>query len=782
MGVFKVMRLIAKTIEILKLKIIQYLLYFGISCFLVFNILNDLYPIQANIDYATIVTDTNGKILYSFLAKDEKWRMYTELDEISDELKKAIIYKEDKYFYYHFGINPIAIGRALINNILQNKRTSGASTITMQVVRLLEKRERTYFNKFIEMFRAIQLEVQFSKEEILQLYLNLVPYGGNIEGVKAASILYFEKQPNHLSLAEITALSIIPNRPSSLVIGQNNELILVERNKWLQRFKEDKVFSAIIIEDALSEPLTAYRHESPKHAPHFSFWLHNIANNKAIIKSTLDFEMQSACQFQVDHYMKTLMAYQIQNAAVLVVDNKTHQVKVYIGSADFYNNDDAGQVNGIKAIRQPGSTLKPLVYGLAFDKGHLTPKTMMTDVPINFNGYSPVNFNQEYNGYITVENALAQSLNVPAVKALNMVGVNEAIEKLVACEFSTIEKMQNQLGLSLVLGGCGVSLEELTGMYCAIQHNGQYSPLQYTFPQEKSDSITILSNESAYMVTEIMTQLERPDLPMVWQNTKDLPQIAWKTGTSYGRKDAWSIGFNDKYTVGVWVGNFSGEGVPELTGANIATPLLFSIFKAIDINPSKQWLSAPKELDFRFVCNQSGLLPSDSCQHTNLDYFLPGISSNQQCQHVKKYFISENDSFSYCMQCLPEAGYKEVWYDNHPIEMLAYFKSHLITHYEIPIHNPACENIRTQLAPQIVTPINGSTYLLIEDELEPLVLRCNTSDDIQQVVWYVNDKVFQIANKDEAILFFPEKAGHFKISCSDDQGGNANIYIDIEFI
>jgi penicillin-binding protein 1C len=491
------------TDKLLKKETLKRIAYFLLGTFLCFLLINIIWPLNTNIEYSQIVTDKNGKILYSFLTEDEKWRMYAEWDEIPEQLKEAIIYKEDKYFYYHYGINPLAISRAFFNNIVKSKRTSGASTITMQVVRLLDPQPRTYGNKLIEMFKAVQLEWKLSKDEILQLYLNLLPYGGNIEGVKSAAVLYFNKQIDHLSLGEITALCIIPNRPSSLKIGSNNALVEEERNKWLLSFKEDHIFDNETIEDALTEPFVAERVNSPKFAPHFCFRMRYAHPQVPIIKSSLDFEMQQSAEQAVSDYMKTIAAYNIHNAAVIVLDNETKDVLAYVGSADFFGVEDAGQVDGVRAVRQPGSTLKPLVYGLAFDQGLLTPKTVLTDVPINYNGYSPVNFNQEFNGYVSVEYALAQSLNIPAVKALNLVGVEKVASVLESCNFKTISQQKDMLGLSLVLGGCGVSLEEMTGLYACFQNGGKYQRPQYLQTKKDTVSLQILSEASAFMISEM---------------------------------------------------------------------------------------------------------------------------------------------------------------------------------------------------------------------------------------------------------------------------------------
>src|SRR5436190_3828288 len=448
-----------------------------LGLFVLFLLLNLVFPLPDKIEYSTIVTDNKGELINAYLTKDQKWRMKTELDEISPLLRKTIIAKEDKYFYSHPGVNPLAITRAFFKNIFRMKRTSGASTITMQVARALEPGKRNIGSKIRESFRAFQLEWKYDKDEILQLYLNLVPYGGNIEGVKAASFLYFKKNPDHLSLAEITALSIIPNRPSSLVIGKNNDLIISERNRWLQKFSNEKVFSNKEIEDALAEPLTATRGIVPHYVPHLAYKLKKQGSH--LIKTTIDLNTQLKTEKIVEDYVRAQRLRNIKNAAVVIIDNKTHQVITYVGSSNFTDTIDGGQVNGANAIRQPGSTLKPLLYAMCFDEGLLTPKTIIIDVPVNYEGYAPENYDKKFNGYISTEYALEHSLNIPAVKSLKLLGHDKLIRKLVQCNFRQIQKDQRKLGLSMILGGCGTTLEELTGLFSSFANNGKYTPPAY---------------------------------------------------------------------------------------------------------------------------------------------------------------------------------------------------------------------------------------------------------------------------------------------------------------
>ncbi|MBS1933150.1 MAG: penicillin-binding protein 1C [Bacteroidetes bacterium] len=753
-----------------------------LGCILIlFFLLNWIFPLPDKIGYSVIVTDSKGEVVHAYLTKDQQWRMKTTLDEISPLLQKTIIEKEDKYFYYHPGINPVAICKAFFKNILRMKRASGASTITMQVAKELEPKKRTYFNKLIEMFRAFQLEMKYSKKEILQLYLNLAPYGGNIQGVKSASILYFKKNPDHLSLAEITALSVIPNRPTTLVMGKNNEEIIKERNKWLLQFAKEKIFTEKEIEDALHEPLTATRGAVPAYIPHLSQRLKK--NGGDIIKTTIEMNSQQKIEKLVQDYSRVLTLKNIRNSAVIVINNNTHKVISYIGSANFRDTSDGGQVNGAAAIRQPGSTLKPLLYGLCIDEGLLTPKMMITDVAINYDGYAPENYDKKFNGYVTMEYALEHSLNIPAVKSLRALGKDKLVQKLALCDFTQIKKDQNKLGLSLILGGCGATLEELTGMYSLFANEGKYIKPSYTQDTKRSDQDgqTVLSPAATFMINEILSKVNRPDFPLNWDATAHMPKIAWKTGTSYGRRDAWSIGYNKHYTVGIWVGNFSALGVPELSGANVATPLLFKIFNTIDYDNDEEWFHQPKDCDIRMVCSETGSPPNDFCTNIVTDYFIPMVSPSRKCDNMQEVIISADEKISYCKSCMPENGYKKKLYKLISPEMQAYFDENKIAYQKIPPHNPQCEKIFKEGVPVIVSPSNGNEYLINKKDPEPLQLSCNVSSDVSKVYWYINNKFYKASEAKAKQFFIPEE-GPVKISCTDDKGRNRNIVIHVKYV
>ncbi|GAO42537.1 penicillin-binding protein 1C [Flavihumibacter petaseus] len=752
---------------------------------LFFFLLTLLFPLPQPKLYSTIITDDEGKVIHAFLTADDKWRMKTELGEISPLLQKAIVEKEDKWFYRHPGLNPVAMVRAFFNNLFTGRRTSGASTITMQVARALEPKQRTYANKFIEMFRALQLEMRYSKKEILQLYLNTVPYGGNIEGVKSAAVLYFRKNPDHLSLAEVVALSVIPNRPSSLVIGKTNNDIIVERNRWLKKFEAEGVFPATEIRDAMDEPLTATRLEAPKEVPHLSWKLKSSGND--IQRTWINLNTQWKAEKLVKDYVRTLQFRDIHQAAVMVVDNRNHHVIAYVGSADFADTTDAGQVNGAAAIRQPGSTLKPFLYGKCIDAGLLTPRMVLADAAVNVNGYAPENYDRQLNGYVTMEYALEHSLNIPAVKALRMLGKDAFVEDLSDVHFRQIQKDRRKLGLSLILGGCGATLEELTALFAGLSQEGKYQWPEYTQPghdpDKKAKAVTqqMLSPAAAFLVNDILSKVNRPDFPLSWTSTEKMPKIAWKTGTSYGRRDAWSIGYNKHFTIGVWVGNFSGKGVPSLSGAEVATPLLFRLFNTIDYDSGKDWFEAPASLSTRSVCTATGLPPGPHCTETVSDWFIPLVSSTQTCQHMQEIAVNPEESISYCRICQPLNGYRKKLYAVIDPDMQAWMQDHHVAYQHIPPHNPDCESVFRGGAPRIVSPSNGGEYLIYRKNPEPLQLVCQTGNEVGKVYWYINDAFYKTASAGNKLFFQPEE-GPVKISCTDDKGRNRDIWIRVRMV
>ena len=746
---------------------------------LIFFILNILFPLPSLKSYSTIVEARDGTVMHAFLSDDDKWRMALKDSELSPILKKAFILKEDRWFYFHTGVNPVALARATVNNFRKGRRTSGASTITMQVARLLKPGPRTYKRKVVEMFRATQLEWKYSKQEILMLYLNLVPYGGNVEGVKAASWIYFGKSPMQLTAAEITALTVIPNRPNSLRIDGDHTELIEMRNKWLRRFEEKGLFTEAEMEDALFEPIEGYRRPAPRMAPHLSNRLVKQFSDNTIIQSSIDLQKQHTAEDITKQYIQSLYHQKITNASVLMVDNKTGEVLSYLGSADFNSADYGGQVDGVRAVRSPGSTLKPFLYAMSFDQGLATANTTVLDVPTGYGTYQPENYDQKFNGRVSVREALARSLNVPAVRLLDELGVYPFIEKLEQAGLRQISKDKSNLGLSVILGGCGVRLEELVQLYTTFANDGELQ--QLTFLNEASTNTkSLLSASASYMVSDILTEVTRPDLPSNFEYSSQLPKIAWKTGTSYGRRDAWSIGYNQHYTIGVWVGNFDGKGNPALSGAEMASPLLFQLFNALDPQSGKDWFASPEEIDYRMVCSETGLVPSAHCTDKVMDEFIPLVSSGKVCDHLQAVTVDHDQAHSYCTRCQSDTNTEIVWMENIPNELQKFYTQQAVPFEIIPAHNPNCDRLYADESISIVTPIDGLEYYMEEDS-EGLQLQVLTTSQVKKAYWYVDGQFYSEMEKSKPIFLKP-KEGKQKITCVDEQGRKDDVWINVKFV
>ena len=333
----------------------------------------------------------------------------------------------------------------------------------------------------------------------------------------------------------------------------------------------------------------------------------------------------------------------------------------------------------------------------------------------------------------------------------------------------------------MILGGCGTTLEELTGLFSCFANDGVYSQPSVLQDKNTKSKRRIISAPAAFMINEILSKVNRPDFPLNWQATEKMPKIAWKTGTSYGRRDAWSIGYNKSYTVGVWVGNFSGQGIPELSGANVATPLLFKIFNSIDYDSDESWFTQPKNCEQRMVCSETGLIPADHCTNMVMDYFIPLVSSNRYCDNMMEVAVSPDGKISYCKSCSPENGFTRKSFKMIPQEMQLYYQQNNISYNQVPAHNPYCETIFREGAPVITFPSQHAEYLISRKHPEPLQLTCNVSNDVSKVYWYINNRFYKATPVNSKQFFVPDE-GPVKISCTDDKGRNKDIWITVRYV
>jgi penicillin-binding protein 1C len=698
----------------------------------------------------------------------------------------------------------------------------------MQLARMLEPKERTYVNKIAEMFRALQLEIKYSKKEILERYLSLLPFGGNIEGVKSAAYIYFNRPPDKLSLAQSILLAVIPNDPNTLRLdrfaGHNsgfkenedvlignlnrkspmdfslagsvlsgssvsegshtrvkvakNDPIIKKRDYWIKKFKRRGVFPSKDLKDALDEPVERKRYAVPLLAPHFCYFIkENFYAD--VLKTTLDPEMQQTAENILLHNVGKVFYKGITNGAVIVIENKTNSVAAYCGSADFFDEGSFGQVNGITAIRSPGSTLKAALYAYAFDDGNLTPNMKIADIPTDFHGYQPENYDQKFYGNVSSEFALVNSLNIPAVKLLEKVGLNNFINLLEGIGFNQIQKQRNKLGLSLILGGCGTNLFELTRLFTSFAQYGRLYPVDFILNQEKNEGVQIFSASSSYLVAKILSGINRNDIIDLSSRSK-LPKFAWKTGTSYGKRDAWAIGFNPNYTIGVWMGNFNGVGSPNLSGAEVAVPLLFDLFSVIDYDSDLKWFDVPEELFERKVCSESGLLPTRFCSSFINDFAIKNKSHNEFCNIHKAVYVNLDESIQYCTGCLPSSGYKKIVYPFYAPELTVWLSHNDYKIKKPPAHNPECNQKFDRGGPEILSPSEDYEYLVEENSNQEILLLAASDSGVRTHYWYVDDKFYRKCKAGERIFFNPD-AKDILITCLDDKGRDESVRIFVKY-
>lgn len=538
-------------------------------------------------DLSVLVLDKQNNLLRGFTSRDGAWRLPIQLDAVDSRYLALLKAYEDQRFDWHPGVDPLAILRAIGQWLREGRVVSGASTLTMQTVRLLEPRPRTLSSKLIEVLRALQLEWHYDKDAILTLYLTLAPFGGNLEGLRAGSWAWLNKEPDHLTVAEAALLVSLPQAPSRLRPDRFATPARRARNKVLTRMAQLGVLTPSQVAEARQEAMPTQRHELPFHAPHLARRLSMAKPQRHRHATFIDGDLQQM--------LETLARQQVlkrhESLALLVVENISRQVIAYVGSADFFATQRAGQVDMVNAIRSPGSALKPLVYGIGFEDRIIHPDTLMDDVPTRFGDYSPSNFQDSYGGQITVREALQRSQNVPAVALLNRIGAMRVAARLRNNGIRLYwQDAQSQPGLPLVLGGVGITLEALVTLYVAFANGGEVGPLRLSRESDKGLPQPLLSPTAAWYLTRILQETPLPDAGVSQNNLRRPPTIAYKTGTSYGFRDAWALGYDRHYTVGVWIGRPDGSASPDRSGRVVAAPLLFRIF---DLLPSSTELSAP---------------------------------------------------------------------------------------------------------------------------------------------------------------------------------------------
>jgi penicillin-binding protein 1C len=575
------------------------IIFWVIAFFLSLSALDRLYPLTlhtAKQQYAQIIVAENETPLRAFADHNGIWRYPVRLKQVSPLYIEALLNYEDRWFWHHLGVNPFALIRATFQYFQNGRIISGGSTLTMQVVRLIMPQERTIIGKFTQILRALQLELHYSKVEILNYYLNHAPFGGTLEGVQAASYVYLGKSALELSHAEAALLAVLPQAPSRYRPDRHPEKARQARDKILKRLADNQRWSQKIMTEAMMERVYAQRNQSPMIAPLFARRFRQQTPIDAPLISTINVGMQQSFEALLKNYIKRLPVK--TSGAILVVNNKTLAVKAYIGSADFKDDQRFGHVDMITALRSPGSTLKPFLYGLAIDEGFIHSQSLLTDAPIVLKDYRPRNFNRGFMGAVSVHQALTHSLNVPAIQVLYHLTPEKFVSKLKNAGLTLQFHTEAKPNLSVILGGIGTTLESLVATYTALANKGLTGKLRF-LKNQPSQSRYLFSQGAAWIVRE-----------MLQQTLQGHPNLAWKTGTSYGHRDFWSIGVTNDYTIGVWLGRPDGTSMAGHYGSRTASPLLFEIVARLpEINAASP---QPTTVTEDFICWPLGKLRSET--------------------------------------------------------------------------------------------------------------------------------------------------------------------------
>lgn len=590
--------------------------------------------------YSTVVTDRNGELLGARIARDGQWR-FPPSDSVPEKFQTALIEFEDRWFAFHHGVNPAAMARAAIGNLKAGRVTSGGSTLTMQVIRMSRGKERTIGQKLIESILATRLELRCGKKEILALYASHAPFGGNVIGLEAASWRYFGRPPEELSWGEAATLAVLPNAPSEIHPGKNRNRLLEKRNRLLKTLLEHGHIDSLDFELACDEPLPAEPKALPQEAHHLTEYYWKTSPGKRI-RTSIDIHLQRQVQAIADQWNDELSQSGIGDLAAIVQDVRTGETLAYIGNANPSRKRPGSEVDIIRSPRSTGSILKPILYCAMLQEGEILPNSLLPDIPINLNGFSPQNFNRQFNGAVPASEALARSLNVPAVHMLRRFGVPKFMDILKRSGMTSLNKSASHYGLSLILGGAEGTLGDVTSIYSKMSASYQRTDTSQTKKGDRLHGFPLNDKSALWWTFDALKEVNRPD-EIDWRLVSSVKKVAWKTGTSYGFRDAWAVGVTPDYAVGVWAGNAQGQGVPGLVGARAAGPVMFDIFNLLpameyDRAYSRNgWFKEPTYGDYIVaeVCQKSGHLKGVNCDIADTLFLPKKAIKSEPCPYHK---------------------------------------------------------------------------------------------------------------------------------------------------
>lgn len=740
--------------------------------------------------YATVVNDFRGKLMSARIANDGQWR-FPEVEELPEKYVKALITFEDQHFYNHPGVNPVALGRALWQNVSEGKVVSGGSTLSMQTIRLYRKgKRRTLGEKLKEVILATRLELRYSKSSILKLYASHAPFGGNTVGLNAASWRYFQRSPKHLSWAEASLLAILPNQPSLLYPGKSNDRLKMKRDRLLTRLFDKGYLDEVSLELAKAEPLPDGSTTLPQRAGHFLDFLVKRGKKGQIIESTIDAHLQLKANNVLAAHHSLLETDGIHNAAVLVLDVKSNQVISYVGNVKNAGNEHANSVDIIQAPRSTGSLLKPFLYASLLNEGIILPKTLIPDVPTYFEDFAPKNFTRKYDGAVHADMALARSLNIPAVNMLKTYGYPKFHNKLNSLGMSTLKRSADHYGLSMILGGSEGTLWDMSNMYAGMARtlsqfnkrrgSEKYVEEDFDFANFDVEGVHLaesvnekpeLSAASIWFTFQAMLEVYRPNEDASWKLYSSARKVAWKTGTSFGYRDGWAIGVTPEYVVGVWVGNADGEGRPGLTGIKAAAPIMFDVFELL---PETTWFMPPRsELIMARIDRQSGHLASPYSTLVDTT-FIPkiGLRTTSSPYHQRVH-LNRTGEYQVNAGCYPLSDIVSKDWFVLPPKQAFYFKKKNPTYQELPPYISTCDGDELSLTvmDMIYPEPNAKLYIPIEQDGAKgrLVFEATHRKESALLHWHLDD-VYLGSTRSEHAMSLSPAAGKHLITIIDSNG------------
>ena len=754
-----------------------------ILCILAFLVTGYIFCLPRHlfhVPYSTVVTDRNEELLGARIASDGQWR-FPPRNTTPEKIKECLITFEDKHFYHHWGVNPFAIGRAFYQNVKNKRIVSGGSTLTMQTIRLARNESRTFREKLIEMIWATRLEFRASKEEILSMYISHAPFGGNVVGLDAAAWRYFGHSADDLSWAESAMLAVLPNAPAMIHLSKGRKTLLDKRNRLLKQLLEKKTIDSSTYELAISEPLPDEPHALPQIAPYLVSRFYQERNGE-YSRSTINKGIQTQVEDLAERWSNEFGRSDIRNLAILVIDIPSNQVVAYCGNVHFDRKQGGNQVDVIQAPRSTGSILKPFLYYAMLQEGSLLPDMLLPDVPVNINGFTPQNFSMQFEGAVPASEALARSLNIPAVTMLQRYGVPKFHSFLQQIGLKTINRSSSHYGLSLILGGAEATLWDVTNAYAMMGRSLLQLPQRscsLLLPTSRiTESTDPFQPGAVWQTFDALKEVNRPE-EIDWKSIPSMQTIAWKTGTSYGFRDAWAVGVTPRYAVGVWVGNATGEGKPGLVGAQTAGPVLFDIFNLL---PSSSWFTRPAGIFVEAeVCRKSGHLKGRFCDETDTLLVLPAGLRTEACPYHHLVTLSADKSQRIYENCAnTEPTLQKSWFTLPPVWEW-YYKQHHPEYKPLPPFKAGCGEDTFQPMQFIYPPMNARIKLpkQLDGSKGFLTVELAHNNPNATVFWHL-DETYQAQTQDFHKISLQPAAGKHSLTAVDGEGNTISTTFFVE--